>query len=210
VKDRADATSPDNAAPEGTTPADTSLDRMLSAHFASELDAHLGSALRRFENFSDAPLRMPAAETARAGAGPSFTWLRPLLIAACVALAALPALRFITDLGAAPSQRATGERPLVQNRISPQPLAPVRSDNALAAVQNDAQLLPVVLDEETPAALWWEYRDAGKVYLDDQTVAQQVLTTEYRRLNFVDPTDKTRIEITVPRQEVVLISAPKF
>jgi hypothetical protein len=88
-------------------------------------------------------------------------------------------------------------------------VAPTPSD-VLPPAGTNAQPVLASHDPQVQGAMWSEYRDAGRVYLDDQTVARRLVKTDYQRLQWTDPSDNSQVEITIPRQEVVLVSSPKF
>ena len=182
---------------------DAALDTLLSRHLSDELEPHIGAATRRFEQYAGpgpvttGPLSGQARRLQHAQARPSpvrLWWTAPLLAAAAaVAMIVVPVVRMMSR-----------PQPASIAQVAPTP------PNALPPAGADAQPVLASHDPQVQGAMWSEYRDAGRVYLDDQTVARRLVKTDYQRLQWTDPSDHSQVEITIPRQEVVLVSSPKF
>lgn len=197
------------------TLADARLDDLLSSHFARELGPHAGGAARRFAADAETTptpvlrladrveVRPRGADGSRGGVIGRIGWAVPLLAAAAaVAMVVVPVARMWSsgdDAGRGGSPLAVRPTPPA---VNPPSIAP--GDNA------GAETVLAGFDPEVEGSVYWQYRDAGQVFLDDETAARQIIRTEYNTLEWVDPVDRSRVQVTVPRQEVVLIGAPRY
>lgn len=199
MNDRPDPTNPDAS-------ADDRLHTLLVEHFADELQPYVGSAGRRF--LADAPERAPAvslrlADDAPATASPRgdvigrIKWALPLLAAAAaVAMVAIPTVRvWLRPSGAELTRVDPGTRSPGVNQTPP--------------VAGGGDAVAVSFDPQVEGSVFWQYRDAGQVFLDSETVARRLIRTEYQTLEWVDPEDRSLVQVTVPRQQVVLLGAPR-
>jgi hypothetical protein len=59
-------------------------------------------------------------------------------------------------------------------------------------------------------AVQWASRDEGMVWLDDETPARKIRRQGLQTIQWTDPHDRSRVEITVPKEEIVLVSSPKL
>ncbi|MDW8263340.1 MAG: hypothetical protein RMJ35_12505, partial [Phycisphaerales bacterium] len=70
---------------------------------------------------------------------------------------------------------------------------------------------PIAFDPQSVSAqIYWESREEGQVWLDDQTPARRIRTQELHTLRYVDPRDSSRVEITIPKEELVVVSRPRI
>lgn len=202
-------------------PEDAALDALLNRHLSDELESFVGGSAKRFEQYigpGPVPTTVslvppqshgprPAAMTPTPVTSNRIWWAVPLLAAAAaVAMVVVPAMRLMSSDPARPIVTSNNAGPPVVAEIKPQ------GPSIGAGGADDAQTVLASTDEDpqVQGAMWSEYRDAGRVYLDEQTVARRLVKTDYQRLQWTDPVDRTRVEITIPRQEVVLVSSPKF
>jgi hypothetical protein len=188
------------------------LDLMLRDHVTDELEQYVGTSGKRFEQYiGPGPVTVDAkaqadgviARDRRRTSGIRLWWTAPLLAAAAaVAMVVIPAVRMMSrDPVASPSPVA------VKPHVNPHGPTP---QPGLAAPEDSGEVALAAYEPKVSAAVWSEYQDAGRVYLDEQTIARRLVKTDYHRVQWTDPTDNTRVEITVPRQEVVLVSSPKY
>lgn len=199
MNDRPDPTNPDAS-------ADDRLHALLVEHFADELQPYVGSAGRRF--LADAPERVPAVSLHLADDAPRpatplgdvigrIGWALPLLAAAAaVAMVAIPTVRVWLGPSGEPVAR-----------VEPPP--PSKGERPVPPVAHGGDAVAVSFDPQVEGSVFWQYRDAGQVFLDSETVARRLIRTEYQTLEWVDPNDRTRVQVTVPRQQVVLLGAPR-
>jgi hypothetical protein len=191
---------------------DPQLDQMMSQHLSAELEQHVGGALAKFEQ-AIGPIDRPAMKLADSAPrhasqwSARLWWAAPIVAAAAaVAMVVVPAMKLMS--------RDDANKPAGPSIVKsiPNEIAPILPRPGVEDPSDDgaAQATFASHDPNVEGSLFWQYRDAGKVYLDDQTVARRLVKTEFQRLEWTDPTDRTRVQITVPRQEVVLVSSPKF
>ncbi len=191
MKERLKTDSPPPLEPHGSAAAGDPLDALLRRGLSEQLDMHIGRAAERFLAESDRP-----ALTAPSGSAMRLWWAVPLLAAAAVvAMFAAPVFRAAQSSPADPSiasQRAT----------NPGHLPSHGADASLTQVRYEPT--------EVGGAVKWADQYEGMVWLDDETPAQKIRRHRLETLEWTDPLDSSRIQITLPREEIVLVSSPKL
>ena len=64
--------------------------------------------------------------------------------------------------------------------------------------------------DDLRGSLTWQVRDGGMVWLDEETTARRLLKTQVQSYEWTDPTDNAKVQVTIPRNEVLLVSSPRF
>ena len=186
---------------------DAQLESLLREHFAAKLDGQLGKSAARFlrevgaaqpaqpqmrlvgadDNTDDAPLRMPRAIHERRRNGWSaFAWSIGLAGAAVAAGIAVVMILV----------------PLVQR--------PPANDNRVVIGPDSGHPTPSIAPAgDTPQdvehALTWNTIDQGTVYLGGEVPLRSVVRQANETVRWYDPQRKARVEMTVPRDEVMLV-----
>jgi len=186
---------------------DAQLESLLREHFAAKLDGQLGKSAAHFlrevgaaqpaqpqmrlvgadDNTDDAPLRMPRAIHERRRNGWSaFAWSIGLAGAAVAAGIAVVMILV----------------PLVQR--------PPANDNRVVIGPDSGHPTPSIAPAgDTPQdvehALTWNTIDQGTVYLGGEVPLRSVVRQANETVRWYDPQRKARVEMTVPRDEVMLV-----
>jgi len=186
---------------------DAQLESLLREHFAAKLDGQLGKSAARFlrevgaaqpaqpqmrlvgedDNTDDAPLRLPRAihEHRRSGWS-AFAWSIGLAGAAVAAGIAVVMILV----------------PLVQR-------PPANDNRVVIGPDSGHPTLPVAPAGDTPQdvehALTWNTIDQGTVYLGGEVPLRSVVRQANETVRWYDPQRKARVEMTVPRDEVMLV-----
>lgn len=174
---------------------DSQLETLLREHFASKLDAQLGRSAERFmSEFAAAPrLRLTDAPFPR-----SHRRLRLFGWTAGVAGAAVAAgIAAVMILAPLLTQPAGLVSPTVNQ------IARGHSDTTGGAgdVTNVAAAAPVDVEH----ALTWNTVDQGTVYLSGDVPVRSVVRQANETMRWYDPQRKAHVEMTVPRDEVMLV-----
>jgi hypothetical protein len=186
---------------------DAQLESLLREHFAAKLDGQLGKSAAHFlrevgaaqpaqpqmrlvgadDNTDDAPLRMPRSIHERRRNGWSaFAWSIGLAGAAVAAGIAVVMILV----------------PLVQR--------PPANDNRVVIGPDSGHPTPSIAPAgDTPQnvehALTWNTIDQGTVYLGGEVPLRSVVRQANETVRWYDPQRKARVEMTVPRDEVMLV-----
>lgn len=169
------------------------LDTLLRRGMADQLDRHVGKAAKAFLNdprSADAP-RIRTVHAFR------LWWAAPLLAAAAVALVAAPMFRHGSE-SRSPTVPLTGQT------------APGIDLPGAEALSSDSVRLALHEPKDVGAEVQWADLDEGMVWLDDQTPARKIRRQRLETLHWTDPHDSARIEVTIPREEIVLVSSPRL
>lgn len=80
-----------------------------------------------------------------------------------------------------------------------------RPDNGILAVATPSAQ-PVRVDQLT----CWRTLDEGTVFLDDQTPMRRIRRQVIETYEWFDPQQQAKVEITVPREEVILVTVQTY
>jgi hypothetical protein len=167
--------------------SDDELSKLMRAHLAKELDQYVGRAGERFARAIGPADARPASSGFM-----RLWWAAPIVAAAAViAVVIAPALHSVTP------------QPTVIS--DPVAILPHVNDPAFSATQAVA-----FAPKDVTGKVYWETRDEGQVWLDDETPARRIRTQQLQTLQYTDPRDSSRIEITIPREEILLVSSPRI
>jgi hypothetical protein len=173
---------------------DDDLSHLLRDHFSAELDQHFGRAAERF-SMAVSPVDVAPKRTS--GFSTAAWWAAPVIAAAAVvALFAAPQLRTVAPVNSTP-----------QKSVAMNPIAPNANDSSLPIQANrEVEFEP----QDVTGRVTWATRDEGQVWLDDETPARKYRKRQFETLQYTDPRDLSRIEVTVPRDEIILVSSPRI
>lgn len=171
---------------------DSQFETLLREHFASKLDSQLGRSAERFMR--------------EAGAAPSVPRMRLV-----EAPPAHPRLRiFAWSIGLSGAAVAAGiaivmvlapmlTQPNGTQHAGSQVVSPIESTSG-----EDVQ--PVNAGpQNVEHALSWKTIDQGTVYVDDEVPLRSVLRQADETVRWYDPQRKAHMEMTVPRDQVMLV-----
>jgi hypothetical protein len=188
---------------------DAQLESLLREHFAAKLDGQLGNAAARFlrevsttemsqpqmrlvsddvdDDGDDAPLSvLRSIDEHRRSGWSAFAW--SLGLAGAAVAAGIAVVMILV--------------PLVQR--------PPANDDRVVIVPSSGDATPLV----TPAtdaprdvehALTWNTIDQGTVYLGGEVPLRSVVRQANETVRWYDPQHKAHVEMTVPRDEVMLV-----
>ena len=186
---------------------DAQLESLLRDHFAAKLDGQLGKSAARFSRevgavqtaqpqmrlISDdapdeAPLPMPRAIHGQHRSGWSaFGWSIGLAGAAVAAgIAVVMILVPLVQRNPAPTKQLV---------VVPDPTDP---DTTVTPASDDAP-------RDVEHALTWNTIDQGTVYLGGEVPLRSVVRQANETVRWYDPQRNARVEMTVPRDEVMLV-----
>lgn len=173
---------------------DDDLSHLLHDHFSAELDQHVGRAAERF---SMAISPVDIAPKRASGFSTAAWWAAPVIAAAAVvALFAAPQLRTVAPVNSNSN-----------NGVALNSVVPNTNDTSLPVSANrEVEFEP----QDVTGRVTWATRDEGQVWLDDETPARKFRKRQYETLQYTDPRDSSRIEVTVPRDEIILVSSPRI
>ena len=185
---------------------DAQLESLLREHFAAKLDGQLGKSAARFlrevgtaqaaqsqmrlvgedEDADEAPLRMPRPipEHRRSGWS-AFAW--SIGLAGAAVAAGIAVVMILVPLV---------QRPSTDNRV-------------VIGPDSGHRTLPIAPAGDTPQdvehALTWNTIDQGTVYLGGEVPLRSVVRQANETVRWYDPQHKAHVEMSVPRDEVMLV-----
>ena len=186
---------------------DAQLESLLREHFAAKLDGQLGKSAARFlrevganqpvhpqmrlvsdHGNDDAPLRMPRSIDGHRRSGWSaFGWSIGLAGAAVAAgIAVVMILVPLVQRSPAPTKQLV---------VVPDP---TDTNTTVTPANDDAP-------RDVEHALTWNTIDQGTVYLGGEVPLRSVVRQANETVRWYDPQRKARVEMTVPRDEVMLV-----
>jgi len=178
------------------------LDQLLHEHLAQQLNPHVGRAAQAFLRDTAARDAAPTASTRTM----RLWWAAPLLaVAAAIAIFAGPLLRFTAPRSVDAPSVASGIAPSVAR-----PQLPVTPDNPTSDSPAADAVLASYDPQDVEGVVRWASRDEGMVWLDDETPARKIRRQRWETVEWTDPRDSSRIAVSVPREEIVLVSFPKL
>ena len=177
-----------------TDPKDSQLDALLSKHLSSELDAQLGRANARFDQmrrmqrqFTDAPAQPRRLQVNRFTLG---------VIGAALAAAIAVVMIF------APTKR-----------ITPGPVsAPIEIARNDASIVGDPA--PAMFADETIPVqrdVSWQTLDRGTVFVgEEEQPMRRLVRQRVDNYRWTDPEHKFNVQMSVPRDEVMLVGMKSY
>jgi hypothetical protein len=179
---------------------DAQLESLLRDHFAAKLDGQLGRAAERFARevadarpaqlhlrLTDAPRPAPRAPQHHRSGWSAFAWSIGLAGGAVAAGIAV-VMVLVPMLNTKPQDVAFNESP---RPTRPDPLTPPQP----------ATFTP----QNVEHALSWNTIDQGTVYLGGEVPLRSVVRQANETVRWYDPQRKAHVEMTVPRDEVMLV-----
>ena len=181
---------------------DAQLESLLGEHFAAKLDGQLGRAAQRFVRevastqpaqpvmrLVDAPQpsRPRAAQGAQRSGWSAFAWSIGLAGGAVAAGIAVVMI-LVPMLNTKPRDVVINDQPTRTLDERPNPPEP-------------AGFMP----ENVEHALSWNTIDQGTVYLGGEVPLRSVVRQANETVRWYDPQRKAQVEMTVPRDEVMLV-----
>jgi hypothetical protein len=181
---------------------DAQLESLLRDHFAAKLDGQLGRAAERFmREVADAPAQphirlvdapepsSPRAARDRRSGWSGFAW--SIGLAGAAVAAGIAVVMFVAPL-------ATNNKPIA---VDLKPTRPGPLDSGEPTRPLPSEFTP----QDVEHALSWNTIDQGTVYLGGEVPLRSVVRQANETVRWYDPQRKAHVEMTVPRDEVMLV-----